>query len=109
MVWFIKSVTFDRREPLTVAAFWAAVRGSDVDEESTAERAFVEPPGWGGASLWFVRVPEPKRRSRRTCNDVAARAVAAARKARGPRHSAESVNADDAGAGLTVRLRWRAR
>ena len=60
MVAFIKSVTFDCREPLLVAAFWADVLGSTVDEESTPERAWVEAAGWGGPSLWFVRVPESK-------------------------------------------------
>jgi len=60
MVSFIKSVTFDCREPLHVAAFWAAALGSNVDEDSTADRAWVEPAGWGGPSLWFVRVPEAK-------------------------------------------------
>lgn len=57
---FVKSVTFDCHDPLAVAAFWAAALGSDVDEDSTAERAWVEPSGWGGPSLWFQRVPEPK-------------------------------------------------
>lgn len=60
MVSFIKSVTFDCQEPLLVAAFWARALGSNVDEDSTQERAWVEAAGWGGPSLWFVRVPEPK-------------------------------------------------
>jgi hypothetical protein len=60
MVSFIKSVTFDCREPLVVAAFWAQALGSNVDEDSTPDRAWVEPAGWGGPSLWFARVPEPK-------------------------------------------------
>ena len=60
MVSFIKSVTFDCHEPLKVAAFWAEALGSNVDEDSTPERAWVEPAGWGGPSLWFVRVPEGK-------------------------------------------------
>lgn len=60
MVSFIKSVTFDCHEPLVVAEFWAEALGSNVDEESTSDRAWVEPAGWGGPSLWFVRVPEPK-------------------------------------------------
>ena len=60
MVSFIKSVTFDCREPLAVADFWAKALGSNVDEDSTSERAWVEPAGWGGPSLWFVRVPETK-------------------------------------------------
>ena len=60
MVSFIKSVTFDCHEPLKVAAFWAAALGSDVDEDSTPDRAWVEPAGWGGPSLWFQKVPEGK-------------------------------------------------
>jgi hypothetical protein len=60
MVSFIKSATFDCHEPMRVAAFWAAALGSNVDEDSTEERAWVEPAGWGGPSLWFVRVPEGK-------------------------------------------------
>lgn len=28
--------------------------------DSTPQRAWVEPAGWGGPSLWFVRVPEKK-------------------------------------------------
>ena len=57
---YVKSVTFDCHDPLAVAAFWASALGSNVDEDSTPERAWVEPPGWGGPSLWFQRVPESK-------------------------------------------------
>ncbi len=60
MVSFTKSATFDCHEPLVVAAFWAAGLGSNVDEDSTPDRAWVEPAGWGGPSLWFMRVPEQK-------------------------------------------------
>ena len=60
MVSFIKSVTVDCHDPLLVAAFWAAALGSNVDEDSTPDRAWVEPAGWGGPSIWFVRVPEDK-------------------------------------------------
>jgi hypothetical protein len=60
MVSFVKSVTFDCADPLRLAAFWAATLGSNVDEDSTAERAWVEPAGWGGPTLWFQKVPEPK-------------------------------------------------
>lgn len=58
MVAFIKSVTFDCHDPLRVAAFWAAALGSNVDEDSTGAKAWVESAGWGGPSLWFQRVPE---------------------------------------------------
>jgi hypothetical protein len=60
MVSFIKSVTFDCADPLVVATFWAAALGSNVDEDSTPEKAWVEPAGWGGPSLWFQQVPEGK-------------------------------------------------
>jgi Glyoxalase-like domain len=56
----IKSVSFDAADALLLATFWAAVFGSDVDEESTADKAFVEAAGWGGPNIWFNRVPEPK-------------------------------------------------
>ena len=56
----IKSVSFDAHDALALATFWAAVLGSDVDEDSTAEKAFVEAAGWGGPNIWFNRVPEPK-------------------------------------------------
>jgi hypothetical protein len=60
MVAFVKSVTFDCSEPLRLATFWAAALGSNVDEDSTDERAWVEPAGWGGPTLWFQPVPEGK-------------------------------------------------
>jgi len=56
----IKSVTFDCRDALAVARFWAAALGTDVDEEATSDRAYVEAPGWGGPNMWFIRVPEGK-------------------------------------------------
>jgi hypothetical protein len=56
----IKTVTWDCADALRLASFWAAVLGSDVDEDSTADRAFVEASGWGGPNMWFNRVPEPK-------------------------------------------------
>jgi hypothetical protein len=60
MASFIKTVTFDCADALRVATFWAATLGSDVDEESTSDKAYVEAPGWGGPNMWFNRVPEPK-------------------------------------------------
>jgi hypothetical protein len=57
----IKSVTFDCGDVLALARFWAAALGTDVDEdEATADRAYVEAPGWGGPNMWFVRVPESR-------------------------------------------------
>jgi hypothetical protein len=60
MTTYIKSVTFDCADALVVARFWAAALGGELDEDATAEKAFVEPPGWGGPALWFQRVPEPR-------------------------------------------------
>ena len=60
MVTFVKSVTVDCADALVGARFWAAALGSDVDEDWTSDKAYVEPPGWGGPAMWFVRVPEPK-------------------------------------------------
>jgi catechol 2,3-dioxygenase-like lactoylglutathione lyase family enzyme len=54
----IKTVTFDCADALVAARFWAAALGSDVDEESTGSRAYVEAAGWGGPNMWFIRVPE---------------------------------------------------
>jgi Glyoxalase-like domain len=69
---FIKNVTFDCVGPLAVATFWAAALGSNVDEDSTDERAYVEAPGWGGPNMWFVRVPEPKTAKNRVHFDLRA-------------------------------------
>jgi hypothetical protein len=69
---FIKSVTVDCAAPLTVAEFWAAALGSDVDEDSTAEKAYVEAAGWGGPNIWFTRVPEPKSAKNRVHFDLRA-------------------------------------
>ena len=60
MTSFVKSVTFDCHDPLRVAAFWADALGSDVGDDSTRDKAWVEPAGWGGPTLWFQRVPESK-------------------------------------------------
>jgi len=62
MASIIKSVSFDCADALTLARFWAAVLGTDVDEqEATSDHAYVEAPGWGGPNMWFNRVPEPPR------------------------------------------------
>ena len=45
---FVKNLTFDCVDALRVARFWAAALGSEVDEDSSAQRAYVEAPGWGG-------------------------------------------------------------
>src|SRR5437762_14077782 len=68
----IKTVTFDAADALALARFWAAVFGSDVDEDSTAARAFVEAAGWGGPNIWFTAVPEPKAAKNRVHFDLRA-------------------------------------
>jgi hypothetical protein len=57
---YVKSVTFDCRDALVVARFWAAALGGELDEDATSDKAFVEAPGWGAPNLWFQRVPEPR-------------------------------------------------
>ena len=58
---FIKNLTVDCDDALVVARFWAAALGSDVDEDSTSERAYVEAAAWGGPNIWFRggRGPKP--------------------------------------------------
>jgi hypothetical protein len=68
----IKSVTFDSTDVLGLARFWAAALGTDVDEDATDDRAYVEAPGWGGPNMWFIRVPEPKTAKNRMHFDLRA-------------------------------------
>jgi hypothetical protein len=72
MVTFIKSCTFDCADAVTLGTFWAAALGSDLDEDSTPDKAFVEPAGWGGPTLWFQRVPEGKTAKNRLHFDLRA-------------------------------------
>ena len=72
MTSFVKSVTFDCSSALLLAGFWAAALGSNVDEDSTDDRAWVEPAGWGGPTLWFQRVPEGKTAKNRQHFDLRA-------------------------------------
>jgi catechol 2,3-dioxygenase-like lactoylglutathione lyase family enzyme len=72
MASFIKFLTFDCSDALRAAEFWAAVLGSNVDEDSTREKAFVEAPGWGGPNMWFNAVPEPKTAKNRLHLDLRA-------------------------------------
>jgi hypothetical protein len=69
---FIKNLTFDCEDALRVARFWAAALVSDVDEESTAERAYVEAPGWGGPNIWFRGARGPKTAANRLHLDLRA-------------------------------------
>jgi predicted enzyme related to lactoylglutathione lyase len=57
---FVKNLTFDCVDALAVARFWAAALGSDVDEGSTSERAYVEASAWGGPNIWFRGARGPK-------------------------------------------------
>ena len=57
---FVKNLTFDCVDALAVARFWAAALGSEVDEDSTPERAYVEAPAWGGPNIWFRGDRDPK-------------------------------------------------
>jgi len=59
----IKSASFDAADALALARFWAAVLGSDVDEDSTADKAFVEAPGWGGRTCGSPGFLSPRRRA----------------------------------------------
>ncbi|MFL6072207.1 MAG: VOC family protein [Mycobacteriales bacterium] len=72
MASIVKAVSFDAADALALATFWAAALGSDVDEDSTPERAFVEAAGWGGPNIWFLRVPEPKTAKNRVHFDLRA-------------------------------------
>jgi hypothetical protein len=69
---YIKSVTFDCADALVLGQFWADALGSDLDEDSTSAKAFVEPAGWGGPTLWFQQVPEPKTAKNRQHFDLRA-------------------------------------
>ena len=60
MATWIKSVTFDCADALVLGGFWAAALGTDLDEDATSAKAYVEAAGWGGPNLWFQRVPEGK-------------------------------------------------
>jgi hypothetical protein len=95
----IKSVSFDAADALVLARFWAAVFGSDVDEDSTAAKAFVEAAGWGGPNIWFIRVPEPKAAKNRVHFDLRAPGTVAAEVSRLEELGATVVRVD---AGHTV-------
>jgi len=72
VVTYIKSVSFDCADALLVARFWAEALGGELDEDATAEKAYVEAGGWGGPNLWFTRVPEPKTAKNRMHFDLRA-------------------------------------
>jgi Glyoxalase-like domain len=95
----IKSVSFDAADALALARFWAAALGSDVDQDSTIEKAFVEAAGWGGPNMWFSRVPESKTAKNRLHFDLRAPGAMDDEVARLQRLGARIVHH---GAGLTV-------
>jgi len=99
MASYIKTVTWDCADALRVARFWAAALGTDVDEESTPDRAFVEAAGWGGPNMWFVRVPEAKTAKNRMHFDLRAPGPVADEVAR---LTALGATVLDAGPDLTV-------
>jgi Glyoxalase-like domain len=68
----IKTVTWDCSDAIVLARFWAAALGSDVDEDSTQDKAYVEAAGWGAPNMWFNRVPEPKTTKNRLHFDLRA-------------------------------------
>lgn len=68
----IKTVSFDCADALVAARFWAAALGSDVDEDSTTAKAYVEAAGWGGPNMWFNQVPEGKTAKNRMHFDLRA-------------------------------------
>ena len=72
MATVIKAVSFDAADALALVTFWAAVFGSDVDEDSSPDKAFVEAAGWGGPNIWFIRVPEAKSAKNRMHFDLRA-------------------------------------
>jgi len=78
----IKSVSFDAADALALARFWAAVFGSDVDEDATPDKAFVEAAGWGGPNIWFTKVTEAKSAKNRMHFDLRAPGGMAAEVAR---------------------------
>ena len=55
----IKSVSFDAADALALARYWAAVLGSDVNEHSTAEKAFAEAAGWAARTSVSPGSPSP--------------------------------------------------
>jgi sarcosine oxidase gamma subunit len=90
----IKTVTFDCADALLAARFWAAALGSDVDEESTASKAYVEAAGWGGPNMWFIRVPEGKTAKNRMHFDLRAPGEVAAEVGRLTALGATAVSGD---------------
>ena len=47
----IKAVSLGVADALALPTFWAAVFGSDAEEDSSTDKAFVEATGWGGPNI----------------------------------------------------------
>jgi Glyoxalase-like domain len=91
----IKTVSFDAADALALARFWAAAFGSDVDEDSTPDKAFVEAAGWGGPNIWFNRVSESKAAKNRVHFDLRAPGTVGAEASRLERLGASVVRRHD--------------
>ena len=78
----IKTVTFDAADAPALARFWAAVFGSDVDEDSTTEKAYLEAAGWAARTSGSRGFPKA-RRPRTGCISTSARQVRPMRRWRG--------------------------
>jgi predicted enzyme related to lactoylglutathione lyase len=94
-VQYIKFVTFDCVDPVACAFFWSQLLGSNLDEDSTPEKAFVEAPGWGGPGMWFNRTDTPKTERNRLHFDLRATDTMAAEVERAVRLGATVVGGGD--------------
>src|SRR6266699_4325656 len=70
--------------PTSPASRWPSTVAcpDTVDEDSTADKAFVEAAGWGGPNIWFIRVPEGKTAKNRMHFDLRAPGTVTAEVAR---------------------------
>ena len=65
------TLTFDRASPVTVAAFWAAALGYEMDPTSNDEEgAFIGDATGRAKGMFFQQVPEPKTAKNRVHLDV---------------------------------------
>ena len=67
MYLFIKNLTWDADDPMELARFWAAVLGSDIDEESTQARCSWNRKwslGWSDSCDWAGWTRDLKRYAR---------------------------------------------
>jgi hypothetical protein len=64
------TLTFDCASPVTVATFWAAALGYEVEDDADDDGAFVRDPSGRTPGMFFQRVPEPKTAKNRLHLDV---------------------------------------